>query len=70
VLFYAAREDSCVSNERLHKENVYVPLNEGRHKDLPQKPRYDIHGNKNVAVQKRIHDGTHGASTASTVEKW
>ena len=26
VLFYAARENSCVSNERLPKKNVYVPL--------------------------------------------
>ena len=29
--FSAAREDGCVSNERLHKDNVCVPLYEGRH---------------------------------------
>ena len=32
--FYFAREDSCVSNERPHKEKVCIPLNAGRHKDL------------------------------------
>ena len=36
VSFYTAREDSCVSNERLHKGNICVPLNEGRHKDLTE----------------------------------
>ena len=34
VSFYAVREDSCVSNERLHKEKVCVPLNEGIKKIL------------------------------------
>jgi len=32
VSFYAAREDS----DRLHKEKVYEPLNEGRRKDLTE----------------------------------
>ena len=33
---YASREDSYVSNERLHKEKVCVPLNEGRHKEVSE----------------------------------
>jgi len=36
VSFYAAREDCCLSNERLHKENVCLPLNEGCHEDLTE----------------------------------
>ena len=31
---FCHRRDSCVSNERLHEENVCVPFSEGRHKDL------------------------------------
>ena len=52
VLFCTAREDSSLSIERLHKKNVYVPRNEDRHKDLPQKPRYVIQRHNDVSTQK------------------
>jgi len=57
LLLYVAREDFCVSIERPHKKDVYVPLDEYRHKDLPQKPSYVIHRHENVATQKRIYRG-------------
>ena len=36
---------------------VYVPLNEGRHEDLPHKPGYVIRAHNNVAAQERIYKG-------------
>ena len=49
--------DSCVSNERLHKKKVNVP-HEGRHKDVPQKPRRkSFIDKKNVDAQRRTYRG-------------
>ena len=44
---------------RLHKENVCVPLNEGRHKDLTEFKSHvmSFTGIKTVAAQKRICGG-------------
>ena len=57
--FYAAREDGCINNERLHKENVCVPLNEGCHKDLTEFKSHvmSLTDIKTVAAQKRICGG-------------
>ena len=43
-------------NERLHKENVFVSLNEGRHKDLTEFKSHVMSFTyiKTFAVQKRI----------------
>lgn len=38
--FYAIQKDSCVGSERLHKETVCVPHNEGRRKDLTEFKSY------------------------------
>ena len=42
VSSHAAREDSCVSTERLHKEKVCFPLIEGRHYDLAEAKKYVV----------------------------
>jgi len=42
IRVYATREDSCVSNERLHREKVCVPLHEDHHKDVTKFKSQDM----------------------------